>query len=209
MAMEIGTGQCLAKLRWRLTGDPEEMICTLGLEPHNPDAFEVLDDVARRTYRAWAGAWEQDMLSSKWALVGCDIYGGPNNGDAQGTYNELLGGNSAAAPLPNNCCMLVKKKTASAGRKNAGRMYLPSGYLFDEQVSETGMIAPAELQSRQDNMQNFYESLQDDTQLGEGWAFADVGADPVLFHNDNSVATAITSFVVDALIATQRNRMRH
>lgn len=223
MATPIPNGFYLAKLRWRLVGDSEEMISTLALRGNEPGERDA-SEVAEAVYKAWAGAWETDGMITGWSFVGVDVQtteegdpGGPTQGGAViGTYNEISNGVGGGAALPNNCALLIKKKTARGGRRNSGRMFIPPAYLAEANVDATGLIT-SEMSTYQAQTTQFYDNLRDSTQpVGQpATSFM-----PVLLHSDpldgsgNPVPgtapepTDITSFVVDPRIATQRQRMR-
>lgn len=224
MATLIPPGMWLAKLRWRLIGDSEEMISTIGVRGNEPGDREP-NDVAHSIFAAWAGAFETDVLNVQWSFVGVDVVGGfeasdppvQGEGGPVGTYNETLAGAMGAAVLPNNCALLVKKQTAVGGRRNHGRMFIPAGYVGEAEVDGTGLISAGNQTFFQDHVNQFYENLRDSTGT-PGPTFTSYW--PVLFHSDardpdgnvipNTAPppTDITALVADPRIATQRQRMR-
>lgn len=211
MATPIPPGHWLAKLRWRLTGDPDEVVSTIALRGSEPGERPP-DEVAHAVFNAWEGAWPPDVLSNAWQLVGCDvIVGGDDEGHDVGTWNETIPGTMTQGPPPQNCAMLVKKKTARSGRRNSGRMFLPAGYMAEEDVSPTGAHATPALGSYNSRANTFFDSLMDVSQP--------VGQPPtsfivMLLHSEPPgggaapVPTEVTSLTVDPIIATQRQRLR-
>lgn len=225
MATVIPAGMYVAKLRWRLEGDSDEMISTIALRNNEPGEREP-NEVAHAVYGAFRGAFGAAVLCAPWSFVGVDIIEGSDTPNTRvGTWNEITAGSASNAPLPQNCAMLVKKLTAAAGRRNSGRMYLPSGYLPEADVDPNGRIAGSALVDQMNRANQFYENLRDST--------APILADdrtsfqPVILHsppkppppvqgsNVPPVAagpteppTDITSLTVDPVIATQRGRMR-
>lgn len=206
MALNVPAGYWHCKLRWRLNGDLEEVVCTIGVTGNSPGDRDIVE-VAHAVYNAWEGAWPQADLANVWGLVGCDATEGSASGDGVvGSWDEVTQGTATWACTPSNCALLIKKRTALGGRPNVGRMFLPAGYLYEEDIDPLGMIGGGSHTSQQANANQFYENLIDST-TAVGQPIADF--QPVLFHNDASrEPTPITSFAVDRLIATQRQRMR-
>ena len=213
MATPIPAGEYRAKLRFRLTGDAEEMICTLGLRNNEPGERD-LNEVARAVYDAWTGAMPLGDQLNAYAFVGVDIQAGMATGaDEQGTYNEIYQGGSSAAPLPQNCALLVKKKTAQAGRRNSGRMFVPPLALAESGVAANGVIDSGQLTDYQGKYNQFYDNLRDSTALPGA---PETSFMPVIHHSAPVgeqpplvlVSTDVTAFVVDQVIATQRRRLR-
>jgi len=211
MATPIPAGHWLAKLRWRLDGDNEEMVSTIALRGSEP-GDRPPDEVAHAVYMAWKGAFQPVNLNSSWQFVGVDvIVGGGEEGNDVGTWNEISAGQMTNASLPQNCSMLLKKKTAKAGRRNSGRMYLPSGYMAESDVSNTGAHAAGSLTAYNAWASTFYDSLIDVSQP--------VGQPPtsflvMLLHSEPQgggaapAPTEITSLTIDPIIATMRKRLR-
>lgn len=118
-------------------------------------------------------------------------------------YPINLGGTGLWESPPTNCAVLVQKRTSVAGRNQRGRMYIPPTVVSEANVDTVGVIA--------------------DTPLGVmnvAWAeqyLAMVDAEflPYLLHGGTKAdpthappPTAITSFLVEPMIATQRRRLR-
>lgn len=213
MATPIPDGFYRAKIRFRLTSDPEEMIITLGLRDNEPGERE-LNPAAEAVYGAWLGAFPADKCVSSYALVGVDIYRGIDGGDTeQGTHNEVIQGTDVAAPPPSNCSILIKKKTAKSGRKNSGRFFVPPAYIGENSITPTGHLATENIVALQSYCDQFWAGLNDS---GQPVGQPPTSFTPVLLHSMPTGAageppspTDIHSFVVDPMIATQRRRMRH
>jgi hypothetical protein len=120
------------------------------------------------------------------------------------------------AVLPQNCAMLIKKKTAKAGRRNSGRMYIPSGYMAEADVSNNGSIATASLQAYQNWANGFLGNMTDPIAVPPAPATSFILS---LLHSEPTddqgnvtgpapIPTDITSLVVDSRIATMRTRLR-
>lgn len=196
LVIPVGFAQCA--LRWRMAGDPEEMISTIGVELDG--TAETPEEVALAVGTLWLAAWAPASFSNQATFVGVTAYvgnDGPNPTPGESLFNTA--GGSASAMLPQNCCVLVRKTTGLGGRRNRGRMYLPALHLAEGSVDNIGAIAGATVASMQSQMNNFRSGL-----LGSGAV-----GQPVLFHSAAPITpTVITSFSVQSLIATQRERLR-
>ena len=216
MATPIPPGHWLAKLRWRLEGDPDEVVSTIALRPQSPEERPP-DEVAEAVYGAWLGAWEPNVLNSSWAFVGVDVVVGSDTDEHDvGTHNEVIPGAMPNAALPQNCSMLLKKKTARAGRRNSGRMYLPAGYMAEADVTNQGAHLSPALASYMANATQFFDNLTDATIIIPR---PKTDFFPMLLHSEPTddegnvtgpapVPTEITSLTIDPIIATQRQRLR-
>lgn len=199
MGVVIPIAEYQANLRWSLSGDPEEMVCTLGLD-YTGVLSPLPADVAELVYDAGAlegSLWDAAAMINQWTFVGVTVYLQTAEGLAVGIHNEPRTYTAGSAlSLPHNCAALVRKVTGLSGRKNTGRWYLPAGYLNESQVSPAGVIDGADYTSLQDRIDEFL------TNLGT----ADLV--PTVLHSDGSPSTPITSMVLDTQIATQRRRLR-
>lgn len=206
MALNVPAGMYVAKLLWRMDGDSETMISTIGVRPADGPP-ESLVEVAKSVSEAWHGAFENEVLNPAYVFVGADALTPGDGGSEVATYIEADGrGTQANNCLPNNCALLVKKNTGKGGRRNRGRMFLPAGYLPNTEVNHTGAIS-GWAGTMQSNINQFYENLTDLTILG---GTDRVALQPVLFHNGapGPTPTDVTQLLVDNKIATMRERMR-
>jgi hypothetical protein len=89
---------------------------------------------------------------------------------------------------------LIHKKTALAGRKNRGRMYIPD--MEESQVNNNGLLNGSAVALLQDIA---------DAWFGLTGADALIGA-PQVLHEDASAPTEITAMTVETTVATQRRR---
>jgi hypothetical protein len=210
MAIDVPVGYYQCKIRWVATGDPEEMICTIGVHGNEPGDRDLLD-VAHAVYNAFEGAFPPALLHSAFALVGCDVHDSPAISAARdvASWDEVTPGTGTWDPLSSNCAMLIKKRTAKGGRRNVGRMFLPSGYLSAVDTNHLGEISSTNQVVYQNCATQFLDNLRDASTL-PGQPIADF--EPVVFHDKTELVaidpTPITGLTVDRLIATQRQRMR-
>lgn len=116
-------------------------------------------------------------------------------GDESGLaiINQTGAGTSAA--LPPNSCFLVHKLTATGGRPGRGRMYWPS--VNRDAVLETGAVNPVNAVVIQGQMT--------DLLLGMSSDFLPM----VVLHTSALISPSpVIALSLDALIATQRRRLR-
>lgn len=207
MTLIIPVGHYHCKLRWRLTGDPEEMVSTLAVTAQGGGERDIVD-VAHAVFNAWAGAFEPQTLSSQYTLVGCTVAEGTESGEAGqvASWDEAIPGTATQAVVPSNCALLCKKTSAKSGRANTGRMFVPGGYLVESGVGATGELNGFDYGTIQGYLTQFYDNLRDAT-TAVGQPIADFL--PVILHSILTESpTPIISFVLDRIIATQRQRMR-
>jgi hypothetical protein len=138
-------------------------------------------------------------MIANWTFVGVTLYHRTIAGDLTvAVYNQPISsaGGTPASP-PNNCAVLIQKRTALAGVRNRGRMYLPPFGISETQISQTGMIESTEYIAIADRLEQWQTNME----------LADYN--PVLLHADGGTPTPITSMVLATQIATQRRRMRN
>jgi hypothetical protein len=105
-------------------------------------------------------------------------------------------GTAGVNALPNNCTLLVRKVTATGGRKGRGRMYIYPAGTDESVVDRVGVIGSLEVAAEQAKWDQVFAAVS----LAE--------LDFVLLHSDATAPSPITSLVVDPRIATQRRRLR-
>lgn len=99
---------------------------------------------------------------------------------------------------PPNTSLLVRKNTGRAGRKERGRMYWPLISVLDADLDDVGIINPTVLGVIAGNVADFKEQL-------DLSPFVD---SLVLLHESNEVPTEVISWGVEAMVGTQRRRLR-
>jgi len=117
----------------------------------------------------------------------------------QGVAHAIgAGGGEAYAP---NTALLVTKNTSLGGKRGKGRMFVPG--LSEGDVANNGIVLAGPLAGFQTSWNAALTQLQSLTLL------------PMLLHSYDpalgqspQVPTEVTSFVPQALIATQRQRLR-
>lgn len=190
MAIPVGFADVFVRLA--VAGDSEEMGVTFGVE--NPTggwdqaAADDLSDIACQ--------WLREVLCSSYTALGVRISVGSDPGSIiwESTEGTGVGANGPAA-LPQNVALLVRKQTASGGRRNRGRFYVPG--INDGDADAAGFVTPASLAAFQVSMTGLFNGL------------ATNGTPMVLFHSEAPFTpTVVTSLVVDSKVATQRRRLR-
>ena len=155
------------------------------------------------TYAANAICGVAEMYPT-WTFVGTDVYVGQDGGDPViGSWRvNAVGTRTLAAQPPNNCAVLIQKRSALGGRKNRGRFYFPPMSLGESAVNENGVITGATLTGLQANFTEWFGYLNAGLSGGPTYK-------PVILHTIAPFTpTPVTSFVVQAQIATRRKRMR-
>lgn len=203
MARVIPPGFGEAKIIQKALGDPEPYICTLGVDLSG--FTSTFDNAAGRIMNAW----RRTVLigqSTSLTLVGCDLAVGQDGGDPV-VYTAVSGatGEVGANMLPQNCALLVQKRTELAGRSNRGRMYVPM-ILVESGVDNYGTIDADDRVDYQTQFTNFYLDLTE-PDPPDLWG----PIQPVILHSGSASAqppTPISRFSVEPVIATQRRRLR-
>lgn len=107
----------------------------------------------------------------------------------------VAGYSSSSAPA--NVSVLVRKVTALGGRRNRGRMYLPTP--SSTAVNESGQLVTATLAAYQTSINNWKAAVL---------AITGVEAMVILHNAPGFDPQDITSLTVQQLVATQRRRLR-
>lgn len=119
---------------------------------------------------------------------------GPTETGAIYEWTQQAEGGLSGEPEPPQVCFLIKKRTASGGRKNRGRLYLPG--CETQNVDLNGSVTPAQ----QGNLNGAFMDHLD---------FLATNDSPmVILHGDETAPTDVTSLLCDGVVATQRRRLR-
>lgn len=195
MSLVIPPGYAQAVYRFTLTGDAEEMVVTLGVDMDEfaGDGAAAVDALALRFRTAYPAA----NILLGYTFVGVTLYVGQDGGPPTVFENVTpVVGTNAGPALPPNCAFLVQKRSASAGRRNRGRMFMPAGVgVGEDSVPATGVM----LEAQRIVLQTRVNAWTDPT-------------DHVIFHDSETVGAGapvpITLFVLQARLATVRRRLR-
>lgn len=201
MGVVIPQGFGLAKIPFRHTGDPEEMLVTFGFD----------DDVSFTPAGVAAGI--RNALDTLPHFVAADIAVGyswgpvrvtcmRNLGPVEGLDTEVtVGANAGILPLPQNCAALVQKRTARGGRAGRGRMFWPLFFVNESSVSPIGVMNDPPFTSWQGSMNSFLANLSS-SNLAMHLLHSEPEVGPPLPPDPVTVLTA------QQTIATQRTRLR-
>lgn len=200
MALIIPPGFAQIAYELRLAGDSELIVTTIGLDLGVAGASQIAD----LAFQAFAlevmpGVSNQLTLERATAYVGQD--GAPPD-VYDSTLTQVVGA-GASGMLPQNCALLVRKRTDLAGRRGRGRMYVPG--LDETGVTANGTLTAGTLAAWQALFTGFYERLTDGVDQA--------ATPPVVLHRSEGIGpeplpTPITTLLVDGRIATQRRRLR-
>lgn len=141
----------------------------------------------------------QGLLDSQVVMASCTVRLGQDGGEPLvGVDTGTIAGSRNSLSPAGNVAVLVHKRTASGGRRNRGRFFLP-WHIANTNILEDGTIDSTTVAALQTDM--------------NGWRTALVAASlpPVVLHSTGLTVppapTPITTFQVDNLVATQRRRL--
>lgn len=184
--------------QYTFVGDAEPMITTMGVN-----------------VSTWGGDYDGGLewLSDLWlaALVGStsdDVTVGPyslavgqDGGDpVTYAYEDSNAGSEPSFPMWPNTAILVRKQTASGGRRNRGRLYIP-GAAIRSAISVAGVIDSIFLADFNTNLATFLTTVN----AGTGFNPTQLG---VLHSEPPSAPAVITALIAQPKVATQRRRLR-
>ena len=198
MGVVIPEGFYNAVFRWSLTGDPEEMVTTLGGDSTSADTPAQLAEILYDATVATGSIADPAGMLANWTFVGVTVYLQSPGGLVVGIHNDPVSsasGNSSSPPT--NCAVLVQKRTDLAGQRFRGRMFLPPAVLLEGGVNQHGVLESTEYSAVDAKVQEWIDLI-------EAGPY-----EPMLLHSDGGTPTPITSFILDTQIATQRRRMRN
>lgn len=181
---------------FNVAGVSDQMGTTLGFRGAGPSTPE---DDAQILYDEWTGVFISTPASCLvgWTFVGVVVTRTVGGEPYVTEVTDPIVGTGAADGLVVNTCMLIRKNTASGGRKNRGRMFVPPFNVAEEEVENSGQIAPAAVAAQTVGWNSFLSAIE------TGALF------PFLYHSHvDDAPTPITSLTAQNLAATQRRRMR-
>lgn len=204
MPTPVGFADCSINIL--LQGDPDPFAITHGVSTNL--GVEDAQAHADAVFGAFAGAW-QGFLTNLASIESATCRFGQDGGDDLiiDSSQAPVPGTNAAPPMPQNCAILVRKNTGLGGRRNRGRVYIPSS--SDESVvSATGTITAAQVTAMQSAVDSWLTNLETSTGAG------DPAVPMVILHRATVLEptppapTPVISLTVDPVIATQRRRLR-
>ena len=133
-------------------------------------------------------------LTNDVTLANTHVKQGPQEDGPSGDFASAITGSGSDPSTSPNVAYLVRKQSASGGRKNRGRFYLPG--VSEDSIDQQGIIDGAALADQQDRADAFLLAA----------AVEDLPLE--ILHTGPGAPTIITSLTFDAVIATQRRRLR-
>ncbi len=202
MTLVIPAGFSQVAWRWELNGDPEYLFVTCGIQ--NAVGGGDFDAGVEAASDAMLAAWPAAGMSNQFRFRGAvGRFGAAAPPYAVFEHQENVVGVGGSNVLPQNCALLARKLTNSAGRRNRGRFYFPMLSVIETAVDQIGAISPESLTDLQGRLNTLYAGL------------VAAGLPPFLLHSNTPTQvtatpapTAITSFAAEPRIATMRRRMR-
>lgn len=194
-----------------VTGDPEPMAQTFGVDVDVEGTWTDANTLA--LLEAWRESLKP-IFPPSCTLGGIRVRVAQAVGDPLVFENTSVeaGTDAEGTRLPQNCAMLVLKRSTQGGRRNRGRLYVP-GLLPESAVSNIGVITPASVAI----FQGFFTTWRNTFTPTNP---ANVSA-MVLLHSYSwdeptdpgpppgfPAPTAVSALEVQGLIATQRRRLR-
>ena len=164
---------------------------------YTPDDYDLGDRNPAEDIFVAAASELMQHLSDDVQLYAVAVKFGPDDLGPSAEYSGSVFGGDGNPALSSAVAYLVRKHTASGGRPNRGRFYLPG-------VTEAAVTASGEVDSLQQ------AAVEADVTSFVNAVIASL-ATPVLLHGPESPVTTptpITSFTVDTYVATQRRRQR-
>lgn len=208
MSLVIPPGFAQVALRFELTGDTDPIYIT-----HGVDISDVADipAISQRIYKAMVGTGGPiENMSNKYRLTRIHMSVGQDGGPPT-IYEQTVAFDGAATsdPLPQNCAVLVRKRTGLGGREGRGRMYVPG--LPEAQCNEAGVIGSGYLSTLAGEWIGYLAYLS--TAASGSGATAEKPCHMYILHTAPQIGgapapTLVTSLAVDSRIATQRGRLR-
>lgn len=205
MGVRIPVGGVQIVLRWASSGDPEEMLSTIGATGRGPagSAQELATNLQALTATNLTPA---SSMIVGWSFVGVRVYVQQDSDSAEvGESTVTVAGTSSAQSLPSNCAVLVRKRTAVAGRGGSGRMFIPPANINEQDVTNNGTINASSLTPYQTRVNSWFGAVNGYLDTDDLCLFHDLGG---ASGTEVLPGDVITGLVVDSQIATQRQRMR-
>ena len=201
IVIPVNAGQVVHSLT--LAGDPEPMAVTYGIDLH---LEAVSQDVVTALHDMF-GDFIATFVADDYVCTATEMQVREAPDEPLSVY--LATGNRAGGassdPLPQNCAYLIQKRSAQAGRRGRGRLYLPG--VVEGAVAANGVITDAQRTTVNAGLVAWLARFG-------GAGPTDAAADMVILHdsaipNDPDLPpTLVTSLLCDPVIATQRRRLR-
>lgn len=196
MATIIPVGFANARFIFQCNGIVDEMGFSIGFDVGlGQDATSIaIDAESAFATTVWGNGAN---ASDQYTFVGVSVTEMGVSGPFLGQQFTNTPGTLTNAVPPSNLSLLVNKQTALGGRKNRGRIFMPTAIVFEVEVDQAGDLTSGTVAGQQTNWAAFFAALGTATLT------------PYLLHSNPADApTEITGFLVQSKMATQRRRMR-
>lgn len=193
----VGYGQCA--IHWRCAGSTKDSISTFGYNPATIDPSAS----AAMLYASLADGTGDDFpcnaaaMSTDWTYLGVSCTEMDESGPIIGEMFDSIVGTASVLPVPINSAILIRKNTASGGRKNRGRFYIPPLRPDESGVDAMGNMDGDQVTAIQSRWDAAFSAIVDTSSLPM-----------VILHSAAGTPTVVTSLSVQTRLATQRRRMR-
>jgi len=187
---------------WRFTlNNVKVMSFALAWAISAPVDSDVEAQLASAAMTTNTTGWGVNDIFDQWTFLGCHLRQGNDGPPLVGDFETSAAGTASGHHSPpSNVSVIVKKSTGFGGRAFRGRSYLPCFALDEGSVGDTGIIASTPRSDLQTAWDRFTTKLGTTLTSFDGF---------VLLHSDvDVVPTPITSMGVEAMVATQRRRLR-
>lgn len=195
MSVNVPLGYTQVTLHFTNTAYQGEASVTFGLDVRT--ATDLPSDWPGNISDHWVSTVHQRM-SSAVELVLTTMRMPTESGDVTLEHSSASGGFLSGDIAPPNAAYLVQKRTGFAGKKNRGRMYLPSVLMSSLTSNRSDLVAVGPLGALQTQLDAFLALLEADSTF------------MVILHQEG-IADAprrVTSLLAVERLATQRGRLR-
>lgn len=186
----------VAVFRWGLAGDLDPMVSTLGLQEAVGFNGNLCAQALLEHTVTLPGPGNGGSMIVGYSFLGVTVYHQTASGFTVFEANEVAVGEQAGDALPSNCAIILRKVTQAGGRRGRGRMFLPPAYVDHTNVDARGQLNSVAFLNNM--FGDWFDLILADPEIPP----------PVVFHDDGSPGTVITSVTVDPTLGTQRTRMR-
>lgn len=192
--MLIPDGYAQANLRFTGGSAPSGAQIVLGVDVRG--TTDSPSEVAQTLYEAYA-IGPLTVSVNTLILAAVDVKFGPTLTGPSGTFTGATTGTLAVTGIQPGTALLVDKNTAAGGRSGRGRVFMPG--VTEADVDASGNVGAA------------YRSAAQAQWFEFGTGMTAAGIPLVVLHSAGApitTPTPITSFSVQARVATQRKRLR-
>ncbi len=187
----------------RYTGLPRPWEVTYGVLGLDIMELDDAEQLAAGLHNAFAAAWMPGMSSA--VTLERTLYAGALTDDTlvSGEYAATTVGSDNDSVPPPNTALLIRKRTGLAGRRNRGRIYIPS-YIDESNIDNRGTIDSTSTTAANTTAASWLAAIEAlntpnvaDTQMVI--LHAEAPATPVV---------SVSSLAASNIVATQRRRLQ-